>query len=70
MATSNYDVNVQLTLATTAAQEGDVPGALEFLAEAHRLSRGTDRMTRTRMFLHAALLRLRALPMLRPAFAL
>ena len=63
MGTSNYDVNVQLTLATTAEQEGDVFSALDFLAEAHRLARGTDRVTRARVLLQSVRLRLR-LPML------
>ena len=39
MASSNYDVNVQLALATTAEYEGDLDSALDFLAEAHRLAR-------------------------------
>ncbi|MEO8701603.1 MAG: hypothetical protein ABI867_16275 [Kofleriaceae bacterium] len=68
MATSTYDVNVQLTLATTAEQEGDVVSALDFLAEAHRLARGTDRPTRARVLLQNIRLRLRLTP-LRPAFA-
>lgn len=54
MATSTYDVNVQLTLATTAQLEGDVPNALGFLAEARRLSRDTDRFTRMRVFVESA----------------
>ena len=70
MVTSNYDINVQLTLATTAAHEGDVPSALEFLAEARRLARGTDRITRARVLVQGARLRMRHLPMLpRPALA-
>lgn len=67
MGTSNYDVNVQLTLATTAELEGDVRSALDFLAEAYRLARGADRMTRARVILHSVRMRMR-LPM-RPAFA-
>jgi hypothetical protein len=39
MATSNYDVNVQLALATTAEYEGDLDSAFSFLAEAHRAAR-------------------------------
>jgi hypothetical protein len=39
MATSHYDVNVQLALATTAEHEGDLDAALRFLAEAHRTAR-------------------------------
>jgi hypothetical protein len=69
MATSTYDLNVQLALATTAAHEGDVFSALEFLAEAHRLSHGADRLTRARVVLQTARLRLRSLPTLRPVFA-
>jgi hypothetical protein len=49
MATSNYEINVQLALATTAAQEGDTASALEFLANAQRLTRGTDRVTTARV---------------------
>lgn len=36
MATCNYDVNVQLALATTAEYEDDLDSAFSFLAEAHR----------------------------------
>jgi len=68
MATSNYDINVNLTLATTAEQEGDVSTALDFLAEAQRLARGTDRLTRARVIVQSARLRMRLVPML-PAFA-
>lgn len=39
MVTSNYDVNVQLALATTAEYEGDLGSALDFLAEARRAAR-------------------------------
>ena len=39
MATSHYDVNVQLALATTAEHEGDLDAALGFLAAAHRAAR-------------------------------
>ena len=39
MATSNYDVNVQLALVTTAEYEGDLDSALGFLGEAHRVAR-------------------------------
>jgi hypothetical protein len=42
MATSNYDVNVQLALATTAEHEGDLHSARAFLTEARRLA-GADR---------------------------
>ncbi len=63
MAT-NYDVNLQLALATTAEHEGDVLTALGFLAEAQRLARGTDRV---RALVQSVRLRLR-LPRL-PAFA-
>jgi hypothetical protein len=42
MATSNYDVNVQLALATTAQHEGDLRSAGAFLAEARRMA-GADR---------------------------
>ena len=42
MATSNYDVNVQLALATTAEHEGDLHSARAFLVEARRMAR-TDR---------------------------
>lgn len=59
MAVWNYDVNLHLALATTAEHEGDVLGALDFLAEAQRLARGTDLITRTRLFLQSARLRLR-----------
>jgi hypothetical protein len=38
METSTYDLSVQLTLATTAASEGDIDAALEYLAEAERLA--------------------------------
>lgn len=66
MATSNFDVNLQLALATTAEHEGDVITALDFLAEAHRLSRTSDRRTRARVLMQNLRLRLR-LPQL--AFA-
>jgi hypothetical protein len=39
MVISNYDVNVQLALATTAAHEGDLRSARTFLAEARRMAR-------------------------------
>lgn len=42
MATSNYDVNVRLALATTAEYEGDLRSARTFLTEARRMAR-TDR---------------------------
>ena len=42
MAISNYDVNVQLALATTAEHEGDLRSARAFLAEA-RMIAGPDR---------------------------
>ena len=67
MATSNFDVNLQLALATTAEHEGDVLTALDFLAEAHRLARRADRMTRARVLFQSVRLRMR-LPRL-PAFA-
>lgn len=44
MATSNYEVNVSLALATTAEHEGDLDTALEFLAEATRLAKEKDRL--------------------------
>lgn len=65
MATSNYDVNLQLALATTAEHEGDVLTALGFLAEAQRLA--TDRLTRARVLLRSMRVRMR-IP--RPVFAL
>ena len=46
----NYDVNVQLVLATTAELERDFDTALEFLAEAHRLARDSDRRTHARVY--------------------
>jgi hypothetical protein len=49
MATSTYDVNVQLALATTAEYEGDLDTALDFLAQAHRLARAADRATHARV---------------------
>ena len=39
MVTSNYDVNVQLALATTAEHEGDLHSARAFLTEARRMAR-------------------------------
>jgi len=42
MTLSNYDVNVQLALATTAEHEGDLRSARAFLVEARRLA-GADR---------------------------
>jgi len=68
MATSPYDLNVQLTLATTAAMEGDFASAFEYLTEAQRLARDTDRRTRARVLLQTLRLRMRQ-PMLVPAFA-
>jgi hypothetical protein len=62
MATSNYDVNAHLILATTAEQEGDVASALGFLARAQHLARGTDRTTRARVLVQCARLRMRLLP--------
>jgi len=59
MAPSNFDINLQLALATTAEQEGDVVTALDFLSEAHQLSRTTDRVTRARVLLQTIRLRLR-----------
>lgn len=50
MAPSNYDVNVQLALATTAEHERDLDTALSFLAEAHRLAHAGDLMTRARVY--------------------
>lgn len=44
MGSSNYDVNVQLMLATTAEHDGDLDAALGFLAEAHRLARTSARV--------------------------
>ncbi len=49
MVTSNYEVNVHLALATSAEHEGDLDTALEFLAEAHRLAKAIDRVTRERV---------------------
>ncbi len=70
MATSNYDVNVNLTLATTAEQEGDISSALDFLAQAQRVALGTDRITRARVFVQSARLRIRMLAThAQPAFA-
>jgi hypothetical protein len=37
---SNYDVNVQLALATTAELEGDLHSARAFLVEARQIARG------------------------------
>jgi hypothetical protein len=48
MAASNYDVNLQLALATTAEHEGDLDSALEFLAEAHHAARD-DREARAQV---------------------
>ena len=48
MVASNYDVNVQLALATTAEHEGDLDTALAFLAEAHRVAR-EDREARAQV---------------------
>jgi len=48
MAASNYDVNLQLALATTAEHEGDLDTALEFLAEAERVAR-EDRAARAQV---------------------
>jgi hypothetical protein len=36
--TSNYDVNVQLALATTAEHEGDFSTARAFMVEAQRMA--------------------------------
>lgn len=48
MVTSNYDVNVQLALATTAEHEGDLHSARAFLVEARRMAR-TDRAAHARV---------------------
>jgi len=48
MATSNYDLNVQLALATTAELEGDWQSALEFLQDAERLAAEQDARSRER----------------------
>lgn len=48
MAKSNYDVNVQLALATTAEADGHLDAALEFLAAAHEYARD-DRETHARV---------------------
>jgi hypothetical protein len=61
MATSNYDVNVQIALATTAEHEGDLDTALEFLAEAHRLAHDGDRITHARVHWTTALFHARHL---------
>lgn len=58
MAASNYDVNLQLALATTAEHEGDLDAALEFLAEAHRAAR-EDREARAQVHWFTAHLRAR-----------
>jgi hypothetical protein len=58
MATSNYDVNVQLALATTAEHEGDLGSALDFLAEAHRVARD-DREARAQVYWFTARLHAR-----------
>ena len=39
MVGSNYDVNVQIALATTAEHEGDLHSARAFLVEARRMAR-------------------------------
>lgn len=39
MVSSNYDVNVQLALATTAEHEGDLHSTRAFLVEARRMAR-------------------------------
>ena len=38
MGTSNYDLNVQLALATTAEHEGDMHSARAFMMEARRIA--------------------------------
>ncbi len=48
MAPSNYDVNVQLALATTAEHEGDLHSAGAFLAQARRMA-GADRAANVRV---------------------
>ncbi len=48
MAASNYDVNVQLVLATTAEAEGDLESARAFLEEAERIAY-SDRVTSARV---------------------
>jgi hypothetical protein len=58
MASSNYDVNVQLALATTAEYEGDLGSALDFLADAHRAARD-DREARARVYWFTARLHAR-----------
>jgi hypothetical protein len=58
MASSNYDVNVQLVLATTAEDEGDLGSALDFLVEARRAARD-DREARAQVSWHAARLHAR-----------
>jgi hypothetical protein len=58
MASSNYDVNVQLALATTAEYEGDLGSALDFLAEAHRVARD-DREARAQVYGYTARLHAR-----------
>jgi hypothetical protein len=49
MVTSNYDVNVQLALATTAEHEGDLRSAAAFMAEARRMAR-TDRAANAQVY--------------------
>ena len=58
MATPNYDVNVQLALATTAEHEGDLGLALDFLTEAHRAARD-DRAARAQIYWFTARLQAR-----------
>lgn len=70
MVTSNYDVNVQLTLVTTAEQEGDMSSAFAFVAQAQHLARGADRITRARALVQGGRLSLRMLAHARLAFAL
>ena len=48
MVTSNYDVNVQLALATTAEHEGDFSTARAFMVQAHRAA-GIDRAANARV---------------------
>jgi hypothetical protein len=49
MDSSNYDLNVQLALATTAEHEGDLWSARAFLMEARRMAR-MDRVANARIY--------------------
>jgi len=51
---TNYDVNVQLALATTAEHEGHYATAVEFIAQADRAARD-DRTARAQVHWFTAL---------------